>query len=156
MSFVGAHILSICTRMSSACHSYVTVCHPYVTHIYSYVIPMSLVCTRMSSVSHSYVVLPWAIFNKQRALEKESPWEPMLLNMWQVIIPLVKRYIRIQDLIKKYKKVWFSKLKFLLKPKAKTIITFYNLFGSLIRALILYLCEVWRKKIFMFHFLNRY
>ena len=78
MSFVCAHILSICTRisfvcqsyalvfhpyvtrsnrMSSACHSYVLVCHPYVTRMYSYVIRMSLVCTCMSFVCHSYILL---------------------------------------------------------------------------------------------------
>ena len=42
----------VCTRMSSASHSYVFVCHPYVTCMYSYVIPMPLVFTRM----YSYVV----------------------------------------------------------------------------------------------------
>ena len=47
----------VCTRMSSACHSYVLVCHPYITHMYSYVIRMSLACTRMSSVCHSYVLV---------------------------------------------------------------------------------------------------
>ena len=78
MSFVFAHILSICTRMPfvisrmysyvicmslvctrmpSLCHSYVLVCHPCFTRMYSYVIRMSLVCTRMSSVCHSYVLV---------------------------------------------------------------------------------------------------
>ena len=35
----------ICTRISSACHSYVLVYHPYVFCMYSYVIRMSLVCS---------------------------------------------------------------------------------------------------------------
>ena len=54
----------VCTRMSSACHSYVLVCHPYVTHMYSYVTRMysyltrmSLVCTRMSFVCYLYVLV---------------------------------------------------------------------------------------------------
>ena len=73
MSLVWALTLSICTRMSSGCHSYVIVCHLYVTlcarilfvchsyvlhmsyltHMYLYVICMSLLCTHMSSVCHS-------------------------------------------------------------------------------------------------------
>ena len=73
MSFVCAHVLSICTlmssvcisyvsRMSSVCHWYVLVCHSYVfvsyvIRMYSHVIRMSLVCTCMSSVCHLYVLV---------------------------------------------------------------------------------------------------
>ena len=42
----------VCTRVSSACHSYELLCRPYVTRMYSYV-TASLVCTRMSSVHQS-------------------------------------------------------------------------------------------------------
>ena len=59
MTFV-CHVIRVslvCTRMSSACHSYVLVCYKYVTRMYLYVIRMSLVCTCMSSVCHSFMVL---------------------------------------------------------------------------------------------------
>ena len=59
ISFVCAHILSICTRISFVCQSHVLVCHPYVTRIYLFVIRMPLVCTRMSSLCHSYVTRMW-------------------------------------------------------------------------------------------------
>ena len=43
----------VCTRISTACHSY-----PHVTSMYSYVTLMSLVCTRMSLVC-------WSCFSQQ-------------------------------------------------------------------------------------------
>ena len=64
ISLVCALILSICTRLSFAYHSYILVCHLYITRIYSYVIVCHsyvFVCrsyvTRMSFVPHSYVLI---------------------------------------------------------------------------------------------------
>ena len=56
MSFVWAHILSICTRMPFVCQSCVLICHLYVTRMYSNVIRMSLICTPVTFVCHSYVL----------------------------------------------------------------------------------------------------
>ena len=65
-------MLSICTLMSSACHSHVVVCHPYVTRRRSYVIRMSLVCTRMSYVCHSYVLVCHPYVTRMRFYHEPS------------------------------------------------------------------------------------
>ena len=57
VSFLCAHILSICIPMPFVYKSYVLIRHLYFTHMQSYVIRMSLVSARISSVCHLYVLV---------------------------------------------------------------------------------------------------
>ena len=96
MSLVWALALSICTRMSSVCHSYVLVYYSYVTLMYS-VCLMLLICTYMSSVCHSYVLIChpyvtrryWYVIRMSLVCTRMSSY---VTRMWFYHEPFKQRY----------------------------------------------------------------
>ena len=58
-------------------------------------------------------------------------------------VPSGKKYLGIENLLKKGKKTWFSIQKMLSKSKEKTIGTYLKLVDSLVKPVILYACECW-------------
>lgn len=89
---------------------------------------------------------------------KTSSCYQVLLKMWPVIylvfslILLAKKHVGIQNLIKKYKVAIIQNLQ--LKLKAIENRAFLNNFDSVVKPVMLYICEAWRDSIKGNHFFN--